>query len=61
MNFGSIPNFGEKIENFSKIKLLEIFSVVNPLVKIQKTYFPLFLNFSKISAVSPLVSAAAAT
>ena len=26
VNFGSLLNFGEKIENFSKIKLHEIFS-----------------------------------
>jgi hypothetical protein len=35
MNFGSMPNFGKKIENFPKIKILEIFSELNPLVKIQ--------------------------
>ena len=39
INFGSLLNFGEKIENFSKIKLREIFSGVNPLEKIQKNFF----------------------
>ena len=36
INFGSLLNFGEKIEKFSKIKFREIFSAVNPLEKIQK-------------------------
>jgi len=39
INFGSLLNFGEKIENFSKIKLREIFSAVNSLEKIQKKFF----------------------
>ena len=36
INIGSLLNFGEKIETFSKIKLREIFLAVNPLEKIQK-------------------------
>ena len=39
INFGSVLKFGEKIENFCKIKLREIFSAVNPLEKIQKNFF----------------------
>ena len=49
INFGSIPNFGEKIENFSKIRFREIFSVLNPLEKIQKISWKNFQKFSKIS------------
>ena len=37
--FINFSNFGEKIEKFSKIKLREIFSAVNPLKKIQKMFF----------------------
>ena len=39
INFGSLLNFGEKIENCSKINVREIFSAVNPLEKIQKNFF----------------------
>jgi hypothetical protein len=39
INFGSIPNFGEKIENFSQIKFHKIFSAVNPLEKLKKQFF----------------------
>ena len=46
LNFGSLLNFGEKIEIFSKIKLREIFSAVNPLEKIQKHFFS-SLKFGK--------------
>ena len=37
--FSSASDFGEKIENFSKIILREIISAVNLLEQIQKTFF----------------------
>ena len=36
IKFGKLLNFGKKIENFSKINVREIFSIVNPLEKIEK-------------------------
>ena len=45
INFGSLLNFGEKIEKFSKIKLRENFSAVNPLEKIQKKFVFSSLKF----------------
>ena len=49
ISFGSVINFGEKIFNFSKIKLREILPPLNPLEKIHKISWKKFKKISKIS------------
>jgi hypothetical protein len=49
MNFGNISNFGEKIENFPKIKIHRNFSAANSFEKIHKIskiiFFSKFYDF----------------
>ena len=48
MNFGSISNFGEKVENFPKVKFHRNFSAVNSLEKIHKISQKKFKKFEKL-------------